>query len=568
MASSKIADNSFGQYELEQLVGQDAVRYIYLAYDSEKNRHMLISILRDNLAADENASTNYINRALALSRIRHPNIAIIYDAGVTTNNLPYVVSERIEGFTLADRLSQLAQQKSPAHVIYALSLVRQIASGLALAERLEYFHYELTPQNIILKSMTLKADDSAVLINLDVSTDFDQEERPDEDSDTDSYLSPEQLNNKKIDGRSHVYSLGVILFQLLSGTLPHKTKQNWTHAFQSLRSAGYALERLRTDLAPETYALVDNSMRTRPRSRYRSLGEFVDVIDQAIAAEDLQIHTSGLAEPRRPRPIYLAPLLFLLVCIMLAATTWWISVGNTSSSATIMAGGGSTSPTFASRHSRTSSPSPTVGLITVEETATLGTTKLVAKNPVIDLTVVPSRIPSKFQSIATASATSFLTREVQQTATPTVLVPATAPPTVEAELSTPRPEYRISVSSASLRQGPGTRYGVDGYLLESEEAEIIAKNNSPDIWYLVRTSDGRLGWISSSVGEPIGPTVLENITEAATIPAPPPTPTPSPTATPIPTDTPSPSSNINDDDNNNNDRPEKPKPKSTPTPPL
>ena len=568
MVSSKIAEYSFEQYELEQLVGQDAFRYIYLAYDSEKNRRILISILQDDFALHETSSTSYINRARALSRIRHPNIATIFDTGLTPNNLPYVASEHIEGFSLADRLSKLAQQESAAHVTYALTLVRQIASGLSLAERLEYFHYELTPRHIFLKNITLKADDSAILVNLDVSTDFAREEIPTYDSYAAGYLSPEQLNNKEIDGHSHVYSLGIILFQLLSGTLPHKVRRYSLHSFRSLRGAGYALQRLRTDLAPETYALVEKSIRMRPGSRYRSLGEFVKSIDQAIAAEDLQIHTSGLAEPRRPRPIYLAPLLLLLACLMLAASTWWIGLMNAPSSEAIVASIGSPSPTISSLVSPESNPSPTIALIAVEVTATAIVAKPVAENPVVDRTVAPSRVASRIQSFAVASATEVLTRDVEPTTSPTVLPSVIALPTATPELPTPRPQYRISVSSASLRQGPGTRFTVDGYLFESEEAEVIGKNDSPEIWYLVKASDGRLGWISYSVGEPVGPTSLENVEVAATIPAPPPTFTPSPTPTTIPTDTPSSPSNVTDANTNNNDQNEKPKPKATPTPPL
>jgi serine/threonine protein kinase len=568
MEAGKLAERSFGQYELEQLVGQDAFRFIYSAYDSEKNRHMLISVLRERYAADVSSRANYIDRARALSRIRHPNIATICDVGLMPSNLPYVAAEQIEGFTLADRLSKLANQQSPAHVIYALTLVRQIASGLSLAERLGYFHYELTPRHISLKNMTLKADASAVLVNLDVSPEFASEEIAADESYRQSYLSPEQLKNKEIDGRSHVFSLGIILFQLLTGTVPEKNRQFWPPLLRSLSSAGSALQKLRTDLTPETYALIDKSIRTRPGSRYLSLKEFVYGIDQAIAAEELQIHTSDLAEPRRPRPIYLAPLLLLLVCIMLAVTTWWISTGDALPSASILASSVSPMPSATSPASPQSSPSPTNPLNTVEQTATHIAVRSVTKNPVVDLTVFPSRVVSPSQSVVTVSVPNVPSRELQQTATPEVQITATTPPTEMPEIPTQRPEYRISVSSASLRQGPGTQFGVDGYLFESEEAVIIGKNNTPDIWYLVRTSDGRLGWISSTVGEPVEPTTLQNVALAATIPVPPPTFTPSPTATPIPTDTPTSPINRDDGNNNNDEEDERPKPKSTPTPPL
>jgi serine/threonine-protein kinase len=569
MAVSKIAEGLIEQFELEHLVGQDAFADKYLAYDPETNRHVLISVLSEHFADDENYRKQYAKRCRALSRIRHPNIAAIYGFGETLAKQPFVASEQFEGFPLDDRLRRLAKQQSPAHVIYALTLVRQIASGLSLAERLGYFHYELTPRHIFLRNVTLKADDSAVLVNLDIPPQFALSGTLGDEGYNKSYLSPEQMNHKEIDGRSHVYSLGTVLFQLLTGKLPENGNANWQRRFRTTGSAGSTLKKLRDDLSPETYALVSKSMRNRPAGRHGSVSEFASALDQALAAEDLRIHTSALAEPRRPRPYYLAPLLLLLICLSLAFTIWWFNPGSPNPDSPSVAN--SANPSDAVIGSISASPTPVQDLGKKSQITSPASAKSNNETSLPSPTLIPSQTASAVEPTATASSTSTLTREAQPTSTPSEQTPTAVPPTSTQIIPTPWPEYRISAGSASLRHGPGTRFDVVGYLLENETVTIIGRNRNRNIWYVVRTADGRTGWISASVGEPVGKTNLEDIAEAATIPAPPPTPTPTPTETPIPTETPTSSDtggNSGGSGGGGNDQDDKPKPKSTPTPPL
>jgi serine/threonine protein kinase len=562
MAEENIVDQLIEHYELEQLIGQDALADTYLAYDPEANRHVLINILNNSYAKDDDYRSSYINRAYTLSQIRHPNIATIYKSGETFENRPYIVTEQVEGFPLADRLHRLAQQQSPAHAIYALTLVRQIASGLSFAERLGYFHYEFTPRHILLKNVTLKTDDSAVLVNLDIPPKLGMSSESSDNSYLACYLSPEQLNNKEIDGRSHVYSLGIILFQLLTGKLPDQKKPNWQQLLQTVSIAGTPLQQLRGDLSPETYNLVDKSLRIKPGGRYGSLDKFVSALDEALAAEDLRIHTSDLAEPRRPRPIYLAPLLLLLVCVSLAAVIWGFNPGNLATgsqnaanddnSPGLIVGDMQASPSPTSTLSEESNfANPTVESISTDITATIH--------------MITASLPaSESQPTPLASATSMPTPEMTPTITPSKLPPTIETPIATEIIPTPWPEFRITIGSASLRRGPGTRYDIESYVLQDEKVVILGKNTDTNVWYVVKTTDGRFGWISATVGESAGLTDLDNVLEAATIPPPPPTYTPTPTDTPLPTGTPTSSpSNGNGGSKDPDD-----KPKTTPTPPL
>jgi serine/threonine protein kinase len=561
MTEEKIVDQSIEHYELEQLVGQDALADTYLAYDPESNRNVLINILSGGYAEDDDYRSSYVNRAYTLSQIRHPNIATIYNSGETSENRPYIVSEQIEGFPLADRLHRLAQQQSPAHAIYALTLVRQIASGLSFAERLGYFHYELTPRHILLRNVTLKTDDSVVLVNLDISPKLGLSSESSNDSYLACYLSPEQLSNKEIDGRSHVYSLGIILFQLLTGKLPDQNRPNWQRLLRTMSIAGTPLQQLRGDLSPETYDLVEKSLRIKPGSRSGSMGKFVSALDEALAAEDLRIHTSDLAEPRRPRPIYLAPLLLLLVCVSLAAAIWWFNPGNLATESQTTANDDNPSGMIVGAMRASPSPTSTSSKRSNSATPTVETTSI---DSAATSRMVTTTLPaSEAQPTALASVTSTLTSEAPPSITPSKLPPTIKAPIATEIVPTPWPEYRISVSSTSLRRGPGSRFDVGSYLLQGERVVIIGKTNGIDIWYVVKTADGRVGWISASVGESAGLTDLDSVMEAATIPPPPPTYTPTPTNTPVPTGTPTSPSTGGGGNKDPGD-----KPKTTPTPPL
>jgi hypothetical protein len=132
---------------------------------------------------------------------------------------------------------------------------------------------------------------------------------------------------------------------------------------------------------------------------------------------------------------------------------------------------------------------------------------------------------------------------------------------------TPKPEYLISAGSANLRFGPGTRFGVAGYLMEDDKVVILGRNDSSDLWYVVQTADGRIGWISAIVGEPVLEIALNSVRIAATIPSPPPTFTPTPTATPVPTATPT-LAPVGGSSGGGGNEDKKDKPRSTPTPPL
>lgn len=546
MTVTSLFDQLIDQFKLEKHIGQKTYTDIYLAYDVDEKRSAHVEILQPRYVEDTRFADAFAKRATALSRVRHPNLVRVFQSGTAVTNRPYVATEAIEGYPLSDRLAQLARQKSPVHSIYALKLVRQIAEAVQFAERLDLYHYALTPDNVLLKSMTLRSDDTVLLDNLSIPPQdgyVDADSRP--------YLSPEQLDGKTITGRSAIYSLGAMLHHLLSGA-PPSGPVGFMEQTSSTLTGKSRLQSIRDDLTPELYQLVDRSLRSNPATRHRTVAEFITAVDEAIDAEELRIHSDEIAAPARRPWLLFGVLLALLLCLGMLWAGFQFLPG--SGGDTPVAAGGSTAAAgMITDSTPTPSPQPTA----------VNTNTAPPSTPTSDTAagVASETDPSP-------SATATHTAEPTSTPTPSPTVEPSAEPsaTPSAEPSaTAVPEFRISVSSAALRAGPGTIYQTLGYLLEGDTVTIIGRSDGNALWYNVVTNNNLAGWVSETVGERSDTAV--DIPIAATIPVPPTlTPTATPTAIPSPTLPPPPSGGGGD--NGGSDGGGQPPSRPTPTPPI
>lgn len=537
MAVISLFTELIDQYKIEQHLAQKSYTDLYLAFDVDENRQVVLDVLRPEFARDEVFARHFINRARAIAQIRHPNITPIYQVGRTPDNLPYVAQARIEGYSLAQRLAQLANQGAPVHSIYTLKLVRQLAEALLLAERLDMFHYELQPANVLLKNVTQQTDDALVLCDLFIPLNPDTIENAGDKAL--AYLSPEQREGKEVDAASHVYSLGVLLYEMLVGRPPTRPVQLWEPALRGLTAGATMLQRERDDLAAETYALVDRCLRREPRRRFQSIREFIDGVENAIEAERLRVSSSmGQAAQHSRRPWAVILTLAFLSLIVIA------------SFAMLQSNNGTPPPTSVPTILAVIADDPTNTVAAAypypagEETAEAG-------GVVLD---VPTRTPTESsatadtpEASATAATEATATQSASATLAPSRTPRATMSPTAGAtatETPTPQPAVRVIVPSANIRTGPGTDYRILGFLVEDEVVSVLAWNGEGENpWYVVLTPNDMVGWLAASATEPVtspiedNPLIVGGVPPAATIPA---APSPTPTVTPLPTFTPSP----------------------------
>ncbi len=314
--SSNLFDQLVDQYKLEAHINQTAITDLYRAFDVDENRSVAVEVLLPTYNNKKQFVEQFITKIHKVAQLKHPNIAQVYQIGTTPNNRPYFARDLVEGITLSERLAQLSRHSTPANSIYALKIIQQLAEALELAERLDLFHYHLAPENIMLKH-----DGTVVLVDLGIPAAENGTATKLASTFNTAYLAPEQLQGNPVDSRSQIYSLGVILYEILTGELPEKPSSFWQTFAKAFKPKNTALEIARPDLSRQTYNLLDVSLRKQTWGRYGSIKEFLEAINEALQNERMLVQTLGgtaVATPpasRRSRAIILLPLAALVLCI-------------------------------------------------------------------------------------------------------------------------------------------------------------------------------------------------------------------------------------------------------------
>ena len=519
MAVASLFEDLLDQYKIEQHIARKRYTDLFQAYDVDDDRQVRIDTLRPEFAGESSFAGRFVNRARALAQVRHPNIAPILHIGKVAGGAPYVAQAAVDGYSLTHRLEQLDQRNSPVNPIYAHKLIRQLADALILGERLELFHYDLQPDNVLLKNVTLPTDDTVVLIDLFVPAERQSRAgHADDGSGGGEYLSPEQRAGKEVTAASQVYSLGVLLYRLLAGHMPPRPVRRQDTLLNRLFGRSTFLERERGDLTPATYSVIERSLNKDPRARYQTIEAFAATLDGALAAEESRPGAVGDRAPvvdRRPMA-WLLPVLILALFLTVGA----VAIRGLANRGSVSAG-----PTTALANAMTNQ-SGAGEVDNSPATNTPGPTNEPLSSPTL-----ATGAGQAGGDVATPIAEPTATNTAESTPTPTATAELAATEQVSA---TPAPlRVRVMHNLVNLRRGPGIEYALSGAVTGGEMLEILARNNDrANPWYLIITGDQRIAWIAATVVQPESEGALASVPVAATIP---PTPVPLPTITPTPT---------------------------------
>jgi serine/threonine protein kinase/CHASE2 domain-containing sensor protein len=267
-----------GRYQVEKELGKGAMGVVYLGKDPKIGRVVAIKTmaLSQEFEGDElvDARERFFREAETAGRLQHQNIVTIFDAG-EEHDLAYIAMEFLKGKDLADHCK--ADQLLPVPVV--VSIVARVAEALSYAHKQHVVHRDIKPANIMYESQsdTVKVTDFGIARITDSS-----KTKTGLVLGTPSFMSPEQLAGKKVDGRSDLYSLGVMLFQMLSGVLPFRGDSMSELMYKIANEEAPDIRIVRPELARSLADVVALSLSKRPETRYQDGEQFAAELRNAM----------------------------------------------------------------------------------------------------------------------------------------------------------------------------------------------------------------------------------------------------------------------------------------------
>ncbi len=282
MDTEKHIGHKFDRYRILQHIARGGMADVYLAEDEDLGRKVALKIMLDTLAIDPQFVQRFRQEARTVARLDHPNIVQVYTVGETLTGRPYIAMQYIEGGALREKLEQLAIRGKLLTTEQALNVARQIALALSVAHQAQVVHRDLKPANVL-----IRPDGTPVLVDLGIAVVQGVPKLTQTGGiiGTPHYMSPEQVRGLPLDGRSDLYSLGIILYEMLAGTRPFEADDSIAVLHQQAYEEPVPLSRRRPDLSPELLSIVETCLKKEPSQRFQRAEALVAAIDQALMAE-------------------------------------------------------------------------------------------------------------------------------------------------------------------------------------------------------------------------------------------------------------------------------------------
>ncbi|HEY1563646.1 MAG TPA: protein kinase [Gaiellaceae bacterium] len=277
------------RYELEELVGTGGMSTVFRARDVQLDRRVAIKILHEHYAADPEYLERFRREARAVARLSHPNIVIVIDRG-DADGRQFIVFEYIEG----ENVKELVQRTGRLPVRGALELALAVADGLAFAHEHGLVHRDVKPQNVLVsREGEVKVTDFGIARSLHVEHGVTQTGTV---LGTGEYLAPEQASGKPVSPATDVYSLGVVLWELLAGDVPFVGENFVAVALRHLNEPPPDLRERRPDVSPRLAAAVEHALAKDPARRFPSMAALAKELRACLAEAD------GKPAPPPPAP--------------------------------------------------------------------------------------------------------------------------------------------------------------------------------------------------------------------------------------------------------------------------
>jgi len=285
----QLIGTQIGQYQVEALLGEGGMGAVYRAHDLKHDRMVALKIMLANLTHKPQFRSRFMQEAESIAHFSSPAIVTVYDTG-TYEEAPYIIMEYIEGGSLINYMRQLDWSGTKPTVETIITIAAQVAEGLSYAHQRGLIHRDIKPGNVLLKMR-----DGAYTPRQAIITDFGLaiQQKDGDEMDTApfmgslAYMSPEQCENKTLDGRSDIYALGILLYQLTTGQLPFKINAP-ADIVKHLEETPLPPSLINPHMPEILETITLKAMEKKPGNRYQSAAEMAHALRQALTNPDLK----------------------------------------------------------------------------------------------------------------------------------------------------------------------------------------------------------------------------------------------------------------------------------------
>src|SRR5213082_1687641 len=266
-----------GRYRLEARIGAGGMSTVYRAFDETLQRRVAIKMMNREVASDSDQLERFRREARAVAQLSHPHIVGVIDAGEDESR-PYIVFEYVEGETLKERIRRVGRLPIGEAVAYAI----EIARALGAAHARHILHRDVKTQNVLIDE-----EGSAKVTDFGIARILDEEGLTADGRvlGTTDYVSPEQALGRPVTGQSDLYSLGIVLYEMLTGEVPFKGENQVAVAMKHVREELPDVQYKRPEISAALAQVVDAATAKRVEERYADDAELIADLEDVLAIE-------------------------------------------------------------------------------------------------------------------------------------------------------------------------------------------------------------------------------------------------------------------------------------------
>jgi len=303
-----------GRYHILEQLGEGGMAVVYKAYDTQLEREVALKVLRSGHGDNEKFIKRFKLEAKALAKLSHPNIVRILDFG-EQDGLPYLVMEYISGKTLKQLIGK------PMDYRKAAGLLAPIADALDYVHKQKILHRDVKPSNILIRE-----DSTPLLSDFGIAKILELDETMDLTATgigmgTPEYMAPEIANSKPVDQRADIYSLGIVLYELVTGRVPYRSDTPMAVLYKHINEPLVNPQKISREISTDFSRLILKALAKDPENRFDTAAEIRSALAKIAAGESITIQVQGFQSKKQNRIVIaffiLAVIGFFLISILL-----------------------------------------------------------------------------------------------------------------------------------------------------------------------------------------------------------------------------------------------------------